>query len=914
MSEVADKKFKEKSLKILEDKGVPIKIVDEVKKYMFDEELTKKQVQFFIDKVYIDFEKSLVTPGEPIGTVAAQSIGEPGTQMSVAGNERAIISISGIPQVKRIGTIIDDFLRIFNDNVIKRGDSEILEIPEDLDIKVPSLNDQEKIEWSNVRQFSRHSPNGRLLQIETRTGRKILATKSHSFVIRRNNKIVPIKGDSLSVGDRIPIVKKFDVKAECKELVLEEILAPTKYWYGSELEKAKELYSTAGRDWISHHNIMYKSPVKADAMRLLLKGDTMTEIKNGFVYPTDIQISNVLIPETLTLDEIFGYFIGEYLSEGTSAPSYISIANNDPKFIEKIYKFADRFKIGIHKREKDGEFGIRISHVLSSSLLSDLVTKLCGKGADHKFIDSHLLFSNKIASAALLRGYFDGDGSISVNREMIRAGSNSKQLIEDIALMLSRFRIYSEISRDKKQWLLTIPKQYIREYAEEIGFNIEKKQSALLRLVKNIHEDEKYKTTSDSADMIPGFGLLLKKITKKLEITKSNDERLCVSIRKWTRKQIISRRRLTKLIELFQETAKEKDKDISEELQPLINAVSGDTLWDKIISIKELNSPTEYVYDFSVRNNENFLLSSGIITHNTLRTFHYAGVSEFSVTQGLPRLIEIVDARKNPSTPIMYVYLEEEYAKDLEKARKIHQKIEQIRVDSIAFDVELDLTEYAIVVYLDPELLEDKGIELDLIKKKLKKYKKKGDIDVDYDDCVIIINPEIDDIQKLQKMREKILKRTISGLKGVKRGIISKDETTGEWTIQCEGTNLAGVLKVKGVDKTRTISNHIHEVNKILGVEAARSLIIREAQQVLDDQGLDVDKRHLLALAELMCHKGKVLQIGRHGISGVKKSILARAAFEVTIKQLLNASISGEEEQLKGIPENVIIGQLVPTI
>ena len=119
-------------------------------------------------------------------------------------------------------------------------------------------------------------------------------------------------------------------------------------------------------------------------------------------------------------------------------------------------------------------------------------------------------------------------------------------------------------------------------------------------------------------------------------------------------------------------------------------------------------------------------------TQMTLRTFHFAGVSEFSVTQGLPRLIEIVDARRNPSTPIMYVYLSEEYSKNRTKAREIHQKIEQIRVDSIAYDVEIDLADYSIVVYLDEELLEDKGLDIDEIMRKLKKYGKKGSIEVDY--------------------------------------------------------------------------------------------------------------------------------------------------------------------------------------
>ncbi|MHA1728423.1 MAG: DNA-directed RNA polymerase subunit A'' [Promethearchaeota archaeon] len=301
-------------------------------------------------------------------------------------------------------------------------------------------------------------------------------------------------------------------------------------------------------------------------------------------------------------------------------------------------------------------------------------------------------------------------------------------------------------------------------------------------------------------------------------------------------------------------------------------------------------------------------------TQMTLRTFHFAGVSEFSVTQGLPRLIEIVDARRNPSTPIMYVYLEKEYANDIEKAREVHRHIEQIRIDSISFDVEIDLSEYAIDIFLDPDLLEDKGIKIDIFEEKLKKFKKKGSINIFHDDYKVTVNPDLEDIQKLQKLREKILKKTISGLKGVKRGIIYREEELDEWMIQTEGTNLIKTLRIKGVDKVRTISNHLLEVEKIFGIEAARELIIREAKEVLKDQSLDVDQRHLLALADLMCFSGKIHQIGRHGIMGTKKSILARAAFEVTIKQLLDASISGEEERLYGIPENVIVGQLVPTI
>ncbi len=297
-------------------------------------------------------------------------------------------------------------------------------------------------------------------------------------------------------------------------------------------------------------------------------------------------------------------------------------------------------------------------------------------------------------------------------------------------------------------------------------------------------------------------------------------------------------------------------------------------------------------------------------TQMTLRTFHYAGVAEFSVTQGLPRLIELVDARRFPSTPIMKIFLEEEYAHDEEMAKEVHNRIEQIRIENITYDVDLDFIEWRIHINLIPEMLKKKNISIDDIPKILKRYKKKGSIKKKK--YSIIIDSGIEDLQKLQKLREKILKKVIKGVRGIKRGLITKDSKVDEWIIQTEGTNLQGVLEIEGVDSTRTYSNHIHEVQKIFGIEAARNLLINEALEVLEDQGLDVDLRHLLILADLMCQNGTVLSIGRHGISGSKSSVFARAAFEVTVNQLLDAGIYGEEELLLGIPENVIIGQIVP--
>ena len=294
----------------------------------------------------------------------------------------------------------------------------------------------------------------------------------------------------------------------------------------------------------------------------------------------------------------------------------------------------------------------------------------------------------------------------------------------------------------------------------------------------------------------------------------------------------------------------------------------------------------------------------------TLRTFHYAGVEEFSVTQGLPRLIEIVDARRFPSTPQQTIYLEEPYNQSEEKAIEVHKRIEQIRIEQITHDVDLDFVNWNIVINLIPDICEKKGIDIESIPEILKRYKKKGTIKREGNS--IIIDPQTEDLQSLQKLREKILKKVVKGVRGIKRGLLTPTDDGKEWVIKTEGTNMHGVVQIEGVDITRTVSNHIHEIEKLYGIEAARNMIINEAQKVLEQQGLDVDKRHLLILAELMCVEGSIQSIGRHGISGSKSSVFARAAFEVTVNQLLDAGLYGEEERLLGIPENVIIGQVVP--
>jgi len=355
-------------------------------------------------------------------------------------------------------------------------------------------------------------------------------------------------------------------------------------------------------------------------------------------------------------------------------------------------------------------------------------------------------------------------------------------------------------------------------------------------------------------------------------------------------------------------------------------------LYGKLKEIPDLTkNEVDKIIDLTIREYRNALVEPGEAvgtvaaqsigepsTQMTLRTFHYAGVREFNVTLGLPRLIEIVDARKTPSTPMMTVYLDEEHRYDENKAKEVARRIEVTKVENVASNIETDLFENLIRVGLDPVMLKDKGLTPEQVLKVIERMKLGAEeIMLHYENGrpVIIIKfagePEA---AKLSKAREKIMSAKIKGVKGIKRVIVQRRSINGkeEYVLITDGSNLAGVLGVKGVDPTRTITNSISEIESVLGIEAAREAIIREIKNVLDEQGLDVDIRHIMLVADIMTWTGKVRQIGRHGVTGEKESVLARAAFEVTVRHLYDAAARGELDELKGVTENVIVGQIVP--
>jgi DNA-directed RNA polymerase subunit A" len=293
-------------------------------------------------------------------------------------------------------------------------------------------------------------------------------------------------------------------------------------------------------------------------------------------------------------------------------------------------------------------------------------------------------------------------------------------------------------------------------------------------------------------------------------------------------------------------------------------------------------------------------------TQMTMRTFHYAGVAEINVTLGLPRLIEIVDARKEPSTPTMTIAVLEEYAQDRDKARKLAWEIEATHIDQLA-DVTTDLLNMQLIIDLHEKTLMQRSITTDEL---IAKLSDELDVQVRLSENIenqLIVKPKEPSYRELLQMAKNINNITLKGIEGIKRVVIRKDGN--EYMLYTEGSQLKKVLDVEGVDISRTYTNNIGEIYDVFGIEAARNAIIKEATSTLGEQGLTVDIRHIMLVSDIMCCDGEVKQIGRHGISGEKASVFARAAFEVTVNHLLDAGMRGDVDELNGVTENIIVGQ-----
>lgn len=299
-------------------------------------------------------------------------------------------------------------------------------------------------------------------------------------------------------------------------------------------------------------------------------------------------------------------------------------------------------------------------------------------------------------------------------------------------------------------------------------------------------------------------------------------------------------------------------------------------------------------------------------TQMTLNTFHFAGVAEMNITLGLPRIIEILDGRKEPETPMMEIYLKKELAKgkDIEELKRFATSIKETTIKDAATEFIISLSDLAVETKLDKEKMRSFEITNQRIISSIEKQLKGHNVKDNKDSITAKSRSKDNNFNEAYKTKEKLKGVHIKGIKGIKHVLPVKRED--EFVIITSGSNFADILQLEEIDTYRTTTNNIFEIESTLGIEAARQAIINEVNKVIESQGLNVDVRHIMLVADVMCATGTLKGITRYGVVNEKSSVLARASFETPIKHIINAALVGEVDNLNSVVENVMINQTVP--
>ena len=865
------------------------------KKCILEYKLNKEMFDKMMNDIKLAFSKAIVEPGEMIGIVAAQSIGEPTSQMSITSKTKVKFVIKHLPsstvrhQSICIGKLCDEIIN--NNPTLTHNTGHINSVETDLstlenEYYIIGVDKLEKTYWNKISHVSRHPVNGMLMTVTTKSGRNVTTPMSHSHLIRKNQTVEPITGSDLVVGMRIPVTKHIDNKFINDKVVI---------------------------------------------------GD-----------------------KEYVLDNLFGWFIGAYLAEGSISNSTISISNISDHFINNTKAFAEKFNETIYEYNLSTFYNKNLAQFMLDTMETGSFVK--------KVPDFAFTAPNEF-KAGLIKAYIDGNFKLDKNNQ-ICVYSRSEQLIKDISLLLSYFDIFCSMNdvKGSPMYNLVISAIYAPLYQRHIGSSLH--SDKLDSIVEAIRSDAHM---TDDIDKINGLGDIIAKCCKVLQL--EGQSRTYGK----TNEDTIDRITLSKYISIFESDV--NTNKISNELAILKQAAESNVIWDEIISINTYTpDQTDYVYDFTVPGNQTFMIDNGIIVHNTLNTKHHAGVAgKGSASMGVPRIKELLSYSKSIKTPLMTIYFDEKYCKSKSDTNIISSYLKHLTIGELIDNAEiyhtidgnddmskmlrddkvtnpfyinnakdkLETMPFIIRLKLNLEKLMDKETTLLDIKTKFITYwyknfsnlknVRKGLKDIlMYVEKLAILSNNDNIIHIRFKMSEfdyksltaflSIVLNTIT-LKGIdnidnitpqqERRIqfneIGETIVNKEHLVISNGINIEGLLYIKGIDHIRTKINDIDTVYRMYGIEAARKIIIDELLATFNAGGSDsLNHAHVAVLVDMMTYSGEVISIDRHGLNKVDNDPLSRASFEKTMEHFINAALFSETDKLKSISSRIALGRVIP--
>lgn len=401
---------------------------------------TKEMFDELVKEIRFRTIKSLVHPGEMVGALAAQSIGEPTTQLtlnSIAHHERVWVRKGQDIRVVQIGEFVQEWIAKSEKLEHHPNHTTLAYLPAGWETL--SVDEHGKVEWKKLEAVTQHPPvnedgSNTLVQIRTKGGRTVLATKAKSFLTKgEKGELVPTRGDELTIGSEVPLMAEFPVGEQKTILVVSDYIA------------------------------------------------------DGF---------KDRLPTEIALDKTFGRFVGAYIAEGMANDHVVAISNNDPTYREKAMEWVTRVGLKyrvVEQKNKIKEGWTSTDCIIHCTQLARLMKTICGRGSLNKRVPDLAYNAPLEFVVGLLEGYLSGDGTVGVNgRRCISFTSISENLVDGVNALLARLGVHARKSAEMTQkntpfkahtfWFSRIPVNECIVLRECVELMVPSKQERLMAM------------------------------------------------------------------------------------------------------------------------------------------------------------------------------------------------------------------------------------------------------------------------------------------------------------------------------------------------------------------------------------------------------------------------------------------------
>ena len=512
-----------------------------------------------------------------------------------------------------------------------------------------------------------------------------------------------------------------------------------------------------------------------------------------------------------------------------------------------------------------------------NTMLARLLTNMCSTGSENKRVPECAYTAPDEFIKGLIDGYISGDGCVQLDGS-ITASSISEQLTMGISFLLSYFGVFGRLSS-------------YQTLKNNMGSKNIKR--AYYIMIRN------------------GFA---QKFAKKIRLTCECKQKRMEQI--------------TLKKEYKYENGRNQEEYPHER----------DVYFDPIVGIEYVDATNGVVYDFTVSETRNFNLFNGL---NLRDTFHFAGSGDQTVTTGVPRVEELLNATKDPRTVTCKVFMNKKHNTIADMRETIGYDIVELTFNKItksyeimmdkdeeewyeAFKVMYDdeFTEYSdcISIKIDMDVLYEYKLDMETIAEIISEeysdmrcvfspdsigqmdiFVDTSNIDLPENRLVFVNTDNAKNIYIEEVVQPILSKIVISGVSGIKS--IYFNDTIEHF--ETDGSNFKKLMGVPFVDNTRTVSNDVWDIYGTLGIEAACQFLVEEFMYLC----AGINKCHIQLLADKMTHTGTIASISRYSMRNEECGPMGKASFEETMDNFLRAGAYGQKESTNGVSASIICGK-----